>query len=834
MRLTYVQLVRNLGSRARLPVPTTYCFYGSGSLLLVAWQRRTYVSAPLRMRANVRGGPKPQHLPFSIPSDSEQLEVDQSELLTNPLFADLTPMREEESLDELLYDTQDGSVKDPFGLYGYFQSQATKNAVDPSLPPTNAAVDQLLETFEPSAVHQFILDSIEQAKESREHSSDLRTVFDYMRTNNSDAAITVSATLSMEAFKDLFTISSRMSNGREFSVITRLVGDVFYMANKVRPISEQQLPPQLDMRYILALADDNDVNNALRLWHARKAELSEEYRWWELGVELYLKRSDIEGALGAARELMNKFGRISTYARMILFIKFCQMGQLKLAEGVYHEMIARFIEMHSRVEEREKKEKMKQNLIRTLVKCVRAALDTGHTSLGYAIINKIEEFGGKTDGNISLMIMDHLTRNAINQVLDDGQIHNHRLRPSPEAIAWLGNVVKQSLADFPEAERSQEFYRVLLNRFCELRLVDELVFLFRRMMDIGVKPTTFNVQSLLRVLLEKNRLEDARKILKVMEIVREHELQGLSIDNLPITPPIAEHYGLFLQYYARRKLPQGSKEVIARMLELKIKPTTTIFNALMADAFHKYDFGKVWSTFLMIQSSASEGVYPDAHTYQLLWRSMDRYLRVRARLYARHTATKRRAELNKKLSGDSDGIPLDNMREILVGMMNNSKWKPSLDVYLYIIRALFFSEDVMAGLCVLEICWRVHQFKLSEEIAMIVIDNLSAIVLNPRLGFNKKNIFSPAVERENFEQPSSTLHTSEKKSFLKSIIVGDLLHLCLNRENSINDVNWDDLIKLVFLWINKVSFETNIIVYQNDLHCLRKLLGLDDASWSYA
>ncbi|KAK9331613.1 hypothetical protein V1520DRAFT_337246 [Lipomyces starkeyi] len=834
MRLTYLQLIRNLGSRARLPVPTAYCFYGSGSLLLVAWQRRSYVSAPLRMRANVRGGPKPQHLAFSIPSDSEQLEVDQSDLLTNALFADLTPLTEEESLDELLYDTQDESVKDPFGLYGYFQSQATKNAVDPSLPPTNSAVDQLLETMEPSAVHQFILDSIEHAKDSREHPSDLRTVFDYMRTNNSDAAISVSANLSMEAFKDLFTISSRMSNGREFSVLTRLVGDVFYMANKVRPISEQQLPPQLDMRYILALADDNDVNNALRLWHARKAELLEEYRWWELGVELYLKRSDIEGALGAAREMMNKFGRISTYARMILFIKFCQMGQLKLAEGVYHEMIARFIEMHSRVEEREKKEKMKQNLIRTLVKCVRAALDTGHTSLGYAIINKIEEFGGKTDGNISLMIMDHLTRNAINQVLDDGQIHNRRLRPSPEAIAWLGKVVKQSLADFPEAERSQEFYRVLLNRFCELRLVDELVFLFRRMMDVGVKPTTFNVQSLLRVLLEKNRLEDARKILKVMEIVREHELQGLSIDNLPITPPIAEHYGLFLQYYARRKQPQGSKEVIARMQELKIKPTTTIFNALMADAFHKYDFGKVWSTFLMIQSSASEGVYPDAHTYQLLWRSMDRYLRVRARLYARHTATKRRAELNKKLSGDSDGIPLDNMREILVDMMNNSKWKPSLDVYVYIIRALFFSEDVMAGLCVLEICWRVHQFKLSEEIAMIVIDNLSAIVLNPRLGFNKKNIFSPAVERENFEQPSSTLHTSEKKSFLKSIIVGDLLHLCLNRENSPNDVNWDDLIKLVFLWINKVSFETNIIVYQNDLHCLRKLLGLDDASWSYA
>ncbi|KAK9495886.1 hypothetical protein V1508DRAFT_436639 [Lipomyces doorenjongii] len=833
MRPRHLQLVKNLGSRAQLPVRAACCFYGTGSLLSLGWQRRPYVSAPLRMPANVKCDPKPpQHPEFSIPSDSDQLDVEHSDLLTNPLFADLTHLKEQENLDELVYDTQDGLLKDPFGLYEYFQSQATKNAVDSTLPPTNTAVDQLLETFEPSSVHQFILDSIEQAKESREHQSDLLTVLEYLRTNNSDAANVVSAKLSMDAFKDLFTISSRLSNGREFSC-ARLVGEVFYMANKERPISEQQLPPQLDMRYILALADDNDVNNALRLWHARKAELSEEYRWWELGVELYLKRSDIEGALGAARELMNKFGRISTYARRILFIKFCQMGQLKLAEGVYDEMIARFIEMHSTVEEREKKDKMKQNFIGTLVKCVRAALDTGHTSLGYAIINKIEEFGGKTDGNISLMIMDHLTRNAINQVLEDAQTHNRRVRPSPEAIAWLGNVVKQSLADFPEAERSQEFYRVLLNRFCELRLVDELVFLFRRMMDVGVRPTTFNVQSLLRVLLEKNRLEDARKILKVMEIVREHELQGLSIDNLPITPPIAEHYGLFLQYYARRKQPQRSKEVIARMQELKIKPSTTIFNAIMADAFHKYDFGKVWSTFLMVQSSASEGVHPDAHTYQLLWRSMDRYLRVRARLYARHTAPKRRAELNKKLSGDSDGIPLDNMREVLVGMMNNSKWKPSLDVYVYVIRALFFSEDVMAGLCVLEICWRVHQFKLSEEIAMIVIDNLSAIMLNPRLGFNQKNIFSPAVERENFEQPTSTLHASDKKSFLKSIIVGDLLHLCLNRENSHNDVNWDDLIKLVFLWINKGSFETNIIVYQNDLYCLRKLLGLDDGSWSY-
>ncbi|KAK9372869.1 uncharacterized protein V1513DRAFT_466282 [Lipomyces chichibuensis] len=828
MLLRHLQLVRNLGSRARPPVLTAYYFYGSGSLLPPSWQRRPYASAPLRMRPKVRPDPtNPQHLAHTIPSDSEQLEVEHSEL-NNQLLADLTPLKEHESLDGLLYDNQDVSVKDPFGLYEYFQSQATKNAIDPSLPQTNSAVDQLLEAFEPSAVHQFIIDSIEQAKESREHWSDLRTVFEYMQTNNSDAAIVVSAKLSMEAFTDLFTISSRLSNGREFSCMTRLIGDVFYMANKVRPISEQQLSQQLDMRYILALADDNDVNNAIRLWHARKAELSEEYRWWELGVELYLKRSDIEGALGAARELMNKFGRISTYARMILFIKFCQMGQLELAEGVYHEMIARFIEIHSRVEERDKRDKMKQNLIRTLVKCVRAALDSGHTSLGYEIINKIEELGGKTDGNISLMIMDHLTRNAINQVLDDAQIHNRRVGPSTEVIAWIGKVVKQSLADFPEAERSQEFYRVLLNRFCELRLVDELVFLFRRMMDVGVKPTTFNVQSLLRVLLEKNRLEDARKILKVMEIVREHELQGLSIDNLPITPPIAEHYGLFLQYYARRKQPQRSREVIARMQELKIKPSTTIFNAIMADAFHKYDFGKVWSTFLMIQSSASEGAHPDAHTYQLLWRSMDRYLRVRARLYARHTATKRRAELNKKLSGDSDGIPLDNMREVLVGMMNNSKWKPSLDVYVYVIRALFFSEDVMAGLCVLEICWRVHQFKMSEEIAMIVIDNLSAIVLNPRLGFNKKNVFSPAVERENFEQPPSTLHPSDKKSFLKSIIVGDLLQLCLNRENS-HDVNWDDLIKLVFLWINKVSFETNIIVYQNDLQCLRKLLGLDDA-----
>ncbi|KAJ8101440.1 hypothetical protein POJ06DRAFT_300765 [Lipomyces tetrasporus] len=832
MHYRKLQVIKIFQSRARIPISTAYYHYGSrGVLLSTFWRGRLYSSAPFRAREDVRFDDKTEWL--SIPSEAEQVEQEISDIFTGPLSAHLTTRKERENGDRLVHDTQDELIKDPLGLYEYFKSQAAKNSVEDTIQSPHSLVDQLLETFEPSAVQKFVLDSLKQVKESREFTSELGSVLHYMRTENSDAAISVSSQLPMEAFADLFAVAARLSNGRESAAITRLVGDVFYMANRARPLSEQQLPPPLDMRYILALGDGNDVTTALHLWQARKSELSEEYRWWELGVELYLKRSDVQAALGAARDLMNKFGRISTYTRSILFIKFCQIGQMKLAEGVYNEMIARFVDMRRGIEDSQKRERMEHNFIRTLVKCARTALDTGNTSLGYSIVNKIEELGGRTGGNISLMLMDHLTRNAISQVLENAQIHNRRVLPSPEAIAWFGKVVQQSLADFPEAEKSQEFYRVLLNRFCDLRLVDEMVFLFRRMMDVGVKPTSYNVQSLLRVLLDKNRIEDARKILQVMEIVRKHELQGLSIDNLPITPPIAEHYGLFLQYYARRKQPEGSKEMISRMQDLKIKPSIAIFNAIIADSFHKNDFGKVWSTFEMIQSSASEGVYPDALTYQLLWRSMDRYLRMRARLYARHTATKQRAELVRKLSGDSDAIPLDNMREVLVGMVNNSKWKPSLDVYVYAIRALFFSEDVMAGLCVLEICWRVHQFHLTEEIATTVIDNISAIVLNPRLGF-KKDIFTPAVEREDFEPPSSNLHSADKKGFLKSIIVTDLLHICRNRESSEDDVNWEDLIKLVLLWINKVSFDTNIIVYQNDLHSLRKLLGIDDSLLSYA
>ncbi|KAK9240556.1 hypothetical protein V1525DRAFT_395333 [Lipomyces kononenkoae] len=827
MHLRHLQLFGNLGHTARLPISTLLFRFGNKDLLLpLIWNRRQHASTPIRIRANDRCQSKPAHLESSMLFDSEQFDMEESDLSSSPLSADLNLQKDHENADEQM--NEDELVKDPLGLYEYFQSQA-QNALDSSQqPPTSSAAHQLLEVFDPTAVHQFIVDSIDQAKHARDPMSDLWTVLDYMRTENGDESIIVSAKLSMDAFKDIFKISSRLSNGREASRLTRMVGDVFYMANTMRPNSEQHLPPQLDMSYILALADTNSVNNALRLWQARKAELSQEYRWWELGVELYLKKSDVEGALGAARDLLHKFRRISTYTRMILFIKFCEMGNLKLSEEMYHDMVTGFNDMYSKVEDHELKDKMKQNFKRTLVKCARAALDTGNTRLGYAIINEIEELGGKAEGNISLMLMDHLTRSAINSVLDDAQLHHRRARPSPEAIGWLGNVVKQSLADFPEAEKSQEFYRVLLNRFCELRLVDEMVFLFRRMMDVGVKPTTFNVQSLLRVLLDKNRIEDARKILKVMEIVRKHELQGLPIDKLPITPPIAEHYGLFLQYYARRQQRQRSKEIIARMQELEIKPSITVFNAIISDAFHRNDFQKVWSTVLMIQSSASDGVYPDAHTYQLVWRSMDRYLRMRARLYARHTSTKERAEINRKLSGDSDSIPLESMRELLVSMVNNSEWKPSLDVYVYVIRALFFAEDVMAGLCVLEICWRLHRFKLTEEVVTIVIDNLSAIVLNPRQGFNR-NIFSPAVERDDFEMPSGALHASDKKAVLKSIIVGDLLHLCLDRENPEDDINWEHLIKLVFLWISKVSFETNLIVYQNDFQSLRKLLGLDDA-----
>ncbi|KAK9368465.1 hypothetical protein V1509DRAFT_623000 [Lipomyces kononenkoae] len=835
MHLRHLQLFRNLGYTARLPISNGLCRFGGKTLLLpLGWNRRHHVSVPLRIRANDRCESKPAHLESTMSFDSEQLELELPDLSFNPLSADFTAQTDHENADEQMHESQDELVRDPLGLYEYFRSQVTKTAVDSSqTPTTNSARDQLLEIFDPPAVHQFIVDSIKRAQHERESMSNLLIVLDYMRTDNSDGSITVSAKLSMDTFRDMFKISSRLSSEREASSATRLVGDVFYMANMLRPVSERHLPPQLDMRYIISLADNNSVNSALRLWQARKIELSEEYRWWELGVELHLKKSDVEGALGATRDLMDKFGRISTYTRMILFIKFCQVGNLKLSEEVYHDMITGFDDMYSKVEDQETKDKMIQNFKRTLVKCARAALDAGDTRLGYAMVNKIEELGGNAGGNISLMLMDHLSRSAINSVLDDAQLHDHRVRPSPEAIGWLSDVVKQSLADFPEAERSQEFYRVLLNRFCELRLVDEMVYLFRRMMDVGVRPTTFNVQSLLRVLLDKNRLEDARKILTVMEIVRKHELQGLSIDNLPITPPIAEHYALFLQYYARRQQPEGSKEIIARMQELEIKPSITVFNAIISGAFHKNDFRKVWSTLLMIQSSASEGVYPDAHTYQLVWRSMDRYVRMRARLYARHTSAKKRAGLNKKLSGDSDGIPLESMREVLVGMVNNSAWNPSLDVYVYALRALFFAEDVMAGLCVLEICWRVHRFQLTEEVVTTVIDNLSAIVLNPRLGFNK-NIFTPALARDDFEMPSRTLHASDKKTVLKSIIVGDLLHLCLDRENSENfnpenDIEWEDLIKLVFLWISKVSYETNLIVYQNDLKSLRKLLGLDDA-----
>ncbi|KAK9466358.1 hypothetical protein V1512DRAFT_225913 [Lipomyces arxii] len=625
-------------------------------------------------------------------------------------------------------------------------------------------------------------------------------------------ACELSARLSSNILHEILRQSETLSYKDRAEVINH-VGKIFYANTSVTGI--RQLAPQYAAMYLRTLLDQNQAGTAIELWNYRKAktethtgDMYNVYSWWELGVEIYVRISDVDRAIDVGRELLKRFGKVSSSVRTSIMIKLCEVKRTDLAEKVYTEMFNRFV-LSTRHMEQQEVANRTPKLIEKMKRCARAALEAGDEKLGYTIFKDLQ-YLGEPGEKFAVMLVDHFTQQIVRDVVEARQQDQFkRLRVSQDTVQRLLQTLSDLVDEMPVVNSMASFYTVVFKRLQDLKMVGEMVYVFQRMVDSGVKPLSRHAQMLLRGLLDKGSLDHASRILRIMEQVLERERGGEKVESLPICAPSAEHYGLFLQYHSRRRQRGEMAKIINRMRDRRVQPSIVLFNGLLQDAFHSFDNGRLWEIYDIILST---GIVPDTHTYSIMWRAAQRLLKTK--IAAAGSPSKKQSEAKKRLErSGATAMPNNALRVLLKGMAVNGKWTPSLTVYQTVVSALLVAEDTVGALCAIEMCGRKHRFAVSEDILSTVIQALARIAL-------ASNTLPVPTETDQHDDG----HDLQRYALAK---VTEDLHGFVAESEHKRDVEWEDLSRLVYTWMTKMEFDTTLIVFRTDLQKLREAVGLE-------
>ncbi|KAK9449903.1 uncharacterized protein V1518DRAFT_415026 [Limtongia smithiae] len=708
-----------------------------------------------------------------------------------------------------------------------------------SFGSTEADFDQILHTCAPADVVRFIqsvvpfTDNTIVDYNAPVVEKDIERIWMLMKrlrhpTVPQTDGLEISNMLNDDTFSYLFSVAW---NSKQRSVNTKLVGDVYFIGGMDRPLHPSNL-----RKYVLSLGECDELDRALSIWQDKGDNCippREKLNWMEIGVSLYLQRSDIERAVLLAQEIQQHAGRLSSRVRTMIFVKLCELGKLQAARRVYDEIFNLYIMKKERSGKGGKAEqRQRRKFLSQLLKCARGAFDAGDTKLGFAIMQNFELLGGIVEESSSLLLLDHLTTAEVDKVHTAWKDKSKSMTNVSQFSESANKVIEISSNWVPELQKDEEYFRICLDRFRKLGLVRPAIAVFRKMVENNIKPSSIHIHSLLSVLLNNNNYTSAKTILHILELVREVELSGQSVEDVSLLPPVADHFGLFLQYHARRNQDKEMREILSRMKQLKIAPNTVTLNILMSDAFHDKDIARTLKIFKLIKSLAADGVFPDKHTYMVVWRSLDRHMRATA-----VTSARRRDVLGmSNWDPENMGLTTRTLRQMLTETASSSVWKHDVNVYKFALRAIGFNSDIVGILCVLEICGRVHKFPLAEEITELVIQNLASILLDHRSRFLPVNeLMSPGYATRYISSSGvfgANLGGSDKDS-LKRFMYLDILEIC-NTRDPMGDLMWDDVMKLVYIWLSRATASTEQLQsVLRDLNGMRAKLGLDDEPPSY-
>ncbi|KAK7207902.1 hypothetical protein BZA70DRAFT_272470 [Myxozyma melibiosi] len=689
----------------------------------------------------------------------------------------------------------------------------------------------LMREFNSAELEAFICDSISESQDGTPRflkNPDLiwRIIVHVMgKHTHLEIRQELASQISPSTFSSLLSLT-RTIRGHDRYQVTALVGDLFFLND-----AGLVLTPDALKNYIIALGRTNRFAEAFKTWERfyPDGDFEDERKetWMELGIALYIDQGKLDLAAAAARRLQKLAGRLRPQMRTRFFVKLCELGRKKEAETVYSEMIDSFGIAERRLQDKAVIKEERKKLHWQLIKCSKAAIDAGYTVLSKTIVQDYEFLGGELEVDFAFVLVDRLSQNEVSRVFfKTGKSPRGNGVGASADVSGLKQALELAELFDDNSKASRKFYELAMRRFSSLGRLEETVSYFERVLHLGLKPSSRMIYYLLRMILWKGNYQDALDILETLEAVRAAELAGEPIDRSVLCSPAAEHYALFIKYHLIRRNDSVAADFLERLRLMKVKPTVAVFNGLMSDALHDHDYRRVFKVYDLICSLASENVFPDRHTFILLWDATSHIQRLRFRKMA-----------GKKISDEQvqqlDRLPkisLQEMRRNLLMTIGNGSRDDDYVLYSHVFRSFLYSVDLATCLPLMEYCVQNQNIPLEDEIIDMFIRNSVQIILyvNRNKKHKRKELLTPAIPREYI---SHTLPPGKKKhpvDVLERILAGDLLEICYFRGRGVpSPITWEDLMRLVFLWLRKGISQANIDGLEKYMDELRTKLGLD-------
>ncbi|KAK9478146.1 hypothetical protein V1514DRAFT_357482 [Lipomyces japonicus] len=543
--------------------------------------------------------------------------------------------------------------------------------------------------------------------------------------------------------------------------------------------------------YLNILIDSKQFDLAYELWKSRtEIDFENDREWQESGVKLNLQKFDMYTSLNLTARLESELGGISDETYVSVLAKLCSINGA-FSVTLYKRLLENYISQYS---------ERAHNQARCLLRVARAFFNADETDLGFQVLQDYQNFGFKSSLGMVLMLVDHLSYKEVSAALKVTKNVRKQVFMKARDIKRLVRIFEQAVEDAPEVLNYSEFYRIILCRFQALDLLEYMIPILKLMIKNKVRIESIHMQAIMRALLFRNMYDHADCLLGLTEEVYNKKFEGV-FKEYPISPVVAHHYNAFIQYNLRRQRKCEAENLQRRMEQNNISPNTAICNTMLNSAFHECLYQKAWQIYYKM-SEGGHLLAPDRTTYEIMWRIMYRYQRGH--------------------SANADQLKVDPPQalEILKNMaVDHPWWVPGIDVYMYALKSVFYSGDILLAICIMEMCGIRQKLVIQPDIINGIISRLTVYILRHSKDYCE---FKPAVRRSDVPLPAESLSREE---YLTAIISGDLLQVSISRQHRWT-IHWEDLVHVVYLWYIRAEKAKSQNEINYELTTLRKNLNL--------
>ncbi|KAK9383187.1 uncharacterized protein V2V93DRAFT_384341 [Kockiozyma suomiensis] len=670
---------------------------------------------------------------------------------------------------------------------------------------------RLMQKFEPSEIGQYIHTSIKSSKKEKirlnpTRSQEIWQIIRHAMSSKIPGSVShqISLQITAEDFNQLLNMT-RFIKTKQRHYMATLVGDLFFENRRDDCLQLDSLSI-----YIAALGRSNRFSEAFQIWQrfypSEDADLQSKIMWMELRISLFVDQGKLELAAEAARSLQKFAGKLSPRIRTKFFVKLCEVGNMAGAERVYKDMIQSYVATEEKLDDEQESKKCRSEILWHLITCGKSALDTGNPKLSQSIIQDYELLGGELDGEFALVLVDRLSKDEVDKVFykTGSSIRGKGVKRSADVS---GVVEALDIASIYTADNanSLRFYELAMKRFCTLGRVEETVSYFKRSRELGFRPTTFMVYYLLRVILWNGEYRIAYDILEELESDWSAQRTKDSTENIQLCPLATEHYSLFIKYHLIRGADKEAMKFISRLRKLQLKPSVSMFNALLSDALHDHQYKQALDVYRMLQNAESDGILPDKHTHVLLWTILSRIQRLRARSL---TCMKLDAKQKEELS-NAPKISSFELRQTFLNMLTSGTFENDMNLFKKVFQAFFYSGDIATCLPLMEFCEQNCGFPLSDDYIEMFLHQIAINALQKQkvMGGKISNVVAPGVPREYVPAyPQTLMRRTTLTNALEVTLSGDLLEISHLRGKGVpGPISWPDIMKLTYIWTKKIT-----------------------------